>query len=1038
MFDAPLSPRSPCSARFALLCAAFVALLVAGSSGQSRDSSNPPKKVLLLYSFDNEEGIYSGFDHVLRSQLRSGVQDRVEFYTEYLDLVRFPAPAHATSLVKLLKLKYAEQKPDLIVPVSYSGIQFMLGVGKELFPGTPMVGLFNLRRLSELKQLIATGKTGRGTTGVASTDEPTRTLELALRLQPDTKQVVVVVGSSPLEKYWVDQLTQDFSAYRQRVEVTYLTGLSMNELLRRVAEVPPHTIILSTFFFEDASGQFFLQEEALDLITRAAPVPVYAIYSSHIGHGVVGGRMTNSENLGRQVARLAERVLQGEDPAGIPMVVDNSSQDTVDWRQLRRWNISEKRLPTATVELFREASVWERYRFVIVAVISLCILETVLIFALLFSVERRRRAEKALLREKTLADAVIESLPGIFILQDRAGKNLRWNKNAERVARDSPAGVPVLGNVAEKHKEAVQRARQEVFDQGSAQVEADMLVQNGATAPYYFTAVRVDLEGKPYLAAVGIDLTESRRAEEAVRRSEAELRSFVEHAPYGIGTISVQQDRFLHANPALVKLLGYPSEAALLALTVSRDLYSDGDAHGFRAQPTRADFFSAVEFTWKRKDGKPVMVRASGRRMPSAGSGGDTIEIIAEDVTARRSLEEQLRQAQKMEALGQLAGSVAHDFNNLLGVIIGYSELLSAGLDSEGLMSTRLETIKKACMRAASLTSQLLAFSRRQVLQPRVLNLNSLVTETQKMLQRLMGEDIEQKIVLDPALGRTKADPGQIVQVIMNLAVNARDAMPTGGKITIKTANVHFEDAISLHEIAVPPGPYVTLSVSDTGSGMNAETQARLFEPFFTTKPVGKGTGLGLATVYGIVKQSGGYIFADSELQKGTTFIIYFPEIDQPVEAACSQAASVERPSHSETLLVVEDESAFRDLLHEGLQSKGYHVLVAANGVEALQVAEQYKGSISLLITDVIMPQMNGPELVKSLKKVRGHTDVLYMSGYADDKVNNISESDGELTLIQKPFYIDELVRKIQEILYRKDGRSTHAVSAPDPPARQS
>jgi len=292
--------------------------------------------------------------------------------------------------------------------------------------------------------------------------------------------------------------------------------------------------------------------------------------------------------------------------------------------------------------------------------------------------------------------------------------------------------------------------------------------------------------------------------------------------------------------------------------------------------------------------------------------------------------------------------------------------------------------------------------------------------------------------VLDPALGRTKADPGQIVQVIMNLAVNARDAMPTGGKITIKTANVHFEDAISLHEIAVPPGEYVTLSVSDTGSGMNAETQARLFEPFFTTKPVGKGTGLGLATVYGIVKQSGGYIFADSELQKGTTFIIYFPEIDQPVEVAHSQAASVELPSHSETLLVVEDECAFRDLLHEGLQSKGYHVLVAANGVEALQVAEQYKGSISLLITDVIMPQMNGPELVKSLKKVRGNTDVLYMSGYADDKVNNISESDGELTLIQKPFYIDELVRKIQEILYRKDGHSTRVVSAPDPPAHQS
>ena len=965
------------------------------------------------------------------------MRDRVEFYTEYLDLVRFPGAAHAANLVKLLQLEFKENKPDLIVPVSYSAMQFLLNEGKELFPGTPVVALFNARRLDEVKRRLASDMAGRDITGVASTDEPARTLDLALRLQPDTQRVFVVVGCSQLEKYWVNQLKQDFMPYRQTLEVTYLTDLPMNEILRRVAEAPPHTVILNTFFFEDARGQFFLEEESLDLIATAAHVPVYAIYSNDIGHRVVGGRMTDPENLGKQIAREAARVLSGERAGSIPIVSDDSAVDTVDWRQLRRWNISERRLPASAVELFRDASLWQRYLYPIVAVISVCVLQSVLLLALLFSVGRRRRAEKALLREKTLADAVIESLPGVFVLQDKAGKNLRWNKNAETSARYNLADVSPLGNIADEYKEAVRQARDEVFKRGSGSVEAMYLLAQGETAPYYITGVRVELEGIPYVAAIGIDLTETKKAEEAVRRSEAELRSFVENAPYGIGTIAVSQDRFLRANPALVKLLGYQSEAEVLALTVSRDLYCDSDAGGFRAQPTRADFFSAVDFTWKRKDGKPVVVRASGRRLSSPASGGELLEIIAEDVTSRRLLEEQLRHAQKMEALGQLAGSVAHDFNNLLGVIIGYSELLSADLGAQGQISARLETIKKAGVRAASLTSQLLAFSRRQVLQPRVLNLNSLVSETQKMLQRLMGEDIEQKVVLDPALGKTKADPGQMVQVIMNLVVNARDAMPAGGKLTIETANISFEDDTYFDGVAVPPGQYVMLSVTDTGTGMDVETRERLFEPFFTTKPEGKGTGLGLATVYGIVKQSGGYVFADSEPRKGATLKVYLPQVDLPVEVVYSAPVTAELPSVSETLLVVEDERVFRELLFDGLQSKGYRVLVASNGADALQVAERHNGPIPLLITDVIMPQMSGPELAKCLTKVRRNTDVLYMSGYAEDKVGSISKLDGELMLIQKPFYIDELVRKIEEILRRKDRPASRVVSSPDrQPAR--
>jgi len=479
----------------------------------------------------------------------------------------------------------------------------------------------------------------------------------------------------------------------------------------------------------------------------------------------------------------------------------------------------------------------------------------------------------------------------------------------------------------------------------------------------------------------------------------------------------VTEDRFLSANPALVKMLGYRSEAEMQGMRVSRDLYFDADSRGFRAQPTRADFFSGVEFVWKRKDGKPISLRASGRRLPGKEQG-DVIEIIVEDVSARRVLEEQLRQAQKMEALGQLAGSVAHDFNNLLAVIIGYSELLSTAVSAEGPSRSRVEIIRNAGERAASLTGQLLAFSRRSVMQPKVVNLNSLVTETSRMLHRLMGEDVEHRVTLDPKLGRTRVDPGQMVQVIMNLAVNARDAMSKGGRLTIETASVVFEAGAVREDVSLPRGRYVMLSVSDTGTGMDAETQAHLFEPFFTTKPVGKGTGLGLATVYGIVKQSGGFIFAESESGKGTTFKVYLPQVDQEEATVPAGTSPTEVGQQSlETLLLVEDEPAFRELLREGLEANGYKVLVGENGVDALHVAEQHPGPICLLVSDVIMPQMSGPELAKRLKEARPEIQVLYMSGYTDDKLGDLAQPDSELALMQKPFYIGELVRKIRELL---------------------
>ncbi|HVA01863.1 MAG TPA: response regulator [Terriglobia bacterium] len=383
----------------------------------------------------------------------------------------------------------------------------------------------------------------------------------------------------------------------------------------------------------------------------------------------------------------------------------------------------------------------------------------------------------------------------------------------------------------------------------------------------------------------------------------------------------------------------------------------------------------------------------------------------------RGRLEEQLQQAQKMEAIGRLAGGIAHDFNNLLTIITGYGQLLLDHLPPDDKMRTYVNQIKKAGDRAASLTRQLLAFSRKQVLAPEVLDLNCVVANINKMLPRLIGEDIELVAVAYPDLGRVKADPGQIEQVIMNLAVNARDAMPQGGRLTIETANADLDENYSSQRRVVIPGAYVMLAVSDTGTGMTPEIQSQIFEPFFTTKEQGKGTGLGLATVYGIVKQSGGYIWVYSEAGKGTAFKIYLPRI----YAAAGEAKKAEgvgrAKAGSETILVVEDNEAVRRLVRGILEARGYTLLEAGGGEEALKMIESHAGPIHLLLTDIVMPRVNGPELAARLAPLHPEVKVLYMSGYTDNAIVHHGILDSGTHFLQKPFTPETLARRVREVL---------------------
>ncbi len=507
-----------------------------------------------------------------------------------------------------------------------------------------------------------------------------------------------------------------------------------------------------------------------------------------------------------------------------------------------------------------------------------------------------------------------------------------------------------------------------------------------------------------------------RSAQEGLRRSEANFRSLVTNAPYGIGRCD-STGIIVEANPALVEMLGYQSAWEIVGLNLA-NLHADSQHWFALADQLRSGKrFDELVVDWLCQSGKIINVRLSGCAI--RGEKGETFfELMAEDVTEHRALEQQLRQAQKMEAIGRLAGGIAHDFNNLLMVISGYCEFLVEGTAADSKLRGPAQEIANAAERATTLTRQLLAFSRKQMLTPKVLDLNAIVTENIKLLTRVIGEDIELVMMNGEDLGAVKADPGQIEQVIMNLAVNARDAMPKGGKLTIETANISLDDNYARFHAPLKPGEYVMLAITDTGMGMDSETQNHIFEPFFSTKGP-KGTGLGLSTVYGIVKQSEGYIWVYSERDKGTTFKIYLPRVtatgqplslEVPIEAANADAGR-------EVILLVEDENTLRGLVRQYLHNQGYTVLEAHSGMAALRVASYYSGPIHLLLTDVIMPGMNGKELAQQLSTSRPDTRILYMSGYTENVIGHNGTLDPGVNLLQKPFTLPALKTRVREAL---------------------
>ena len=636
----------------------------------------------------------------------------------------------------------------------------------------------------------------------------------------------------------------------------------------------------------------------------------------------------------------------------------------------------------------------------------------------IFTAENRR-TRKGLAETTEKLKSLIKASPLALVAIDPLGNIKTWNPAAEKIfgwsaeeVMDRPNPVVPREKMDEYRAIVAEAAQSKNFTTREVlRVRKDGSEINISMS----TAALRDSEGAcTGIMAVISDITEQKKSEEHLQR----LATAVEQAGESI-LITDPEGRIQYVNPAFERTTGYlQSEVIGKNPRILKSGRHDEKhyAEMWRCL-TRGDVWTG-QFSNKRKDGSRLEEEAT--ISPVRDAAGKIVNFVAvkRDITKEVGLENRLMQAQKMEAIGTLAGGIAHDFNNLLTAIVGFSQLALGKLPEGDALRADIVEIEKAGQRAATLTSQLLAFSRKQVFKPKTIDLNALVTDLQKMLRRLIGEDIELAALLDLELGSVRADPGQLQQVIMNLVVNARDAMPFGGKISIETANCELDSAYAARHVPLIPGSYVMISISDTGSGMDEETRSHIFEPFFTTKELGRGTGLGLSTVYGIVKQSGGYIWVHSEPDKGTTFEVYLPRVSEPVEEIQQAHVLPAFPEGTETLLLVEDEPSVRELAARVLKDRGYRVLEATNGHEALQVvAERPPNEVQLLVTDVVMPRMAGPDLAARLTTSRDDLRVLFISGYTDKAIVR----DGVLVegtpFLQKPFTPDALARKVREVL---------------------
>ncbi|RLF53884.1 MAG: hypothetical protein DRN37_11005, partial [Thermoplasmata archaeon] len=780
----------------------------------------------------------------------------------------------------------------------------------------------------------------------------------------------------------------------------------------------------------DKTGAYVPWERTYPEITKRSPVPVYGVIDYMLDFGVLGGMVQSPKYHALEAAGMAERILRGESPARIPVHMRSHNVLMFDYRAIRKWNIDEERLPDGVI-INRPKGLYYKYRkWVWGAFGTLCFLLLV-IMILLGNIIRRKRAEAALAEREEWYRSLFEGSLDAIVITTEDGRILDANAAWCRLFGYKKEELSGL-NVSRGWADPMQREiwQKELKEKGSVRdYEFKGIGKDGIVRDLLLsTTVRKDAEGNVAYQNICRDITEQKEAEKRVTRSEKRFRDLFDSVSDLIYTQDLE-GRFLTANRALSRIFGYevgeligrkasdfmkPEWRSLFEKEYLEGIKSCGHHEGITAYFTRGGRKIYIEYHSNLvlpEEGEPYI----------SGTGRDVTERVLTERQIKK-VQDQLQQAQKMEAIGTLAGGISHDFNNLLQAIMGYTQIIMMGKDRDDPDLGRLKEIEKAAQRASELTQQLLTFSRKVESKLRPVDLNLEVRAVEKLLKRTIPKMIRIELHLQEGLKIINADPAQMEQVMMNLGVNARDAMPDGGKLVIKTENVILDEEYSRTHMGAVPGEYVLLSISDTGHGMDRETLEHIFEPFYTTKETGKGTGLGLSMVYGIVKNHQGYIACSSEPGEGTTFRIYFPAIESgTMEQEAEKDEERDAPGGNETILLVDDEAFLRELGAEMLGRFGYTVLQAENGETALEIYEKKRAEISLIVLDLIMPGMGGKKCLEEILRMNPRAKVVIASGYSVNGSPQDVLDAGARGYIRKPYDLRQMLDAVREALDEKD-----------------